>query len=114
MDWVWRAAQWEIALQTMPKSQEAATVSIAINGKGPQIFEAVEEAAHRSILPTDQYALLHLKDRAAIESFTAEWKKRFPNVNDFALRIAQALKYKMVQPGSESAWDDAVSQLYKR
>lgn len=98
----------------MPKSQEAATVSIAINGKGPQIFEAVEEAAHRSILPTDQYALLHLKDRAAIESFTAEWKKRFPNVNDFALRIAQALKYKMVQPGSESAWDDAVSQLYKR
>ncbi len=109
-----RAAKWETALQTMPKSQDTATVSIAIDGKGPRIFQAVEEAAHRSILPTDQYALLHLKDRAAIESFTAEWKKKFPNVNDFAVRIAQALKYKMVQPGSESAWDDAVDQLFKR
>ncbi|MBA3994904.1 MAG: hypothetical protein C0469_15395 [Cyanobacteria bacterium DS2.3.42] len=109
-----RAAQWEMALQTMPKSQDAARVSIAVSGKGPQIFQAVEEAAHKSILPTDQYALLHLKDRAAIESFTAEWKKKFPNVNDFAVRIAEALKYKMVQPGSESAWDDAVDQLFKR
>ncbi len=106
-----RAAQWKTALSEIPESPNAAIASIVVDGSGPKIFQAVEEAAQRSILPTEQYALLHLKNPDAIKSFAAEWDSKFPNKDLLAMRIMQALDNKMVQPRTENDWVKAMEFL---